>query len=218
MTFSELRSIALVIKNRVTALHEAVSPAFNEVDAWTLNSDDASLPTIAKVKAVVLAFEQIDKPSLLLYDEIRAVKTASDTAATLPDSLGITWEDILDKPSVALAGHPHVKADVSDFAHTHVKANILDFPANLGKAAYISWAGNATYPRQIALPFAIYGGILYATDGKHGMILPPSSYFAGGSGKVVGVITTDNSALTLTITANFNAAAIGYGVIIWGAS
>ena len=144
MTSSELRSIALVVKHRVTALREAVSPAFNEVEAWTLNSNDASLPTIAKVKAVLLAFEQIDKPSLLLYDEIRAVKTASDAAATLPDSLGITWEDILGKPSVALTGHLHVKADVTDF------------PTRFITIVHVGYVGNGETSRII--PFS--GGVL----------------------------------------------------------
>lgn len=80
MTNSELRSVAIMLRNRVTALQNAVTPVYTTVSGWTLNGADASLPTIAAVKAALTSYEAIEKSAMNLYDEIRNVKKSADDA------------------------------------------------------------------------------------------------------------------------------------------
>lgn len=147
MTNSELRTIALAVKSRFEEIHETVSPAASEVSTWILNADDSSLPTIGEVKAVLLAFEAFEKPSLLLYNEVRALKSLPDEAATLPDpdeghSHVVTWNDVVSKPLAfppaththeGLGGGASAWADITDkpetfppSAHGHYFEEMLD--------------------------------------------------------------------------------------------
>lgn len=218
MTTSELRSLALVIKRRVEEMREAISPAYNEVFSWALNADDSHLPTIAQVKAVIAAYEAFSKPSLMLYDEIRAVKASEDEATALPNSLGVTvgWADVQDKPDVSLSGHTHVKADITNFAHTHVKADITDFPLNLKAAAQVYWIGNGAANRVITLPFALLLADVFSSQGLVGRIVSTGSLYKSGSAIEAGAFSLLGVEMTIVNSA-YNASGVYFNLLLIGA-
>ena len=116
MTTSELRNLALLLRSRVSTMHGAIRNSYLETASWTLDGADAALPTLAQVKAVLAAYEAAEKPGLAQYDEIRAVKMSADDAATLPTdaSLSVAWTNVTGKPDVALVGHTHTAAEITD--------------------------------------------------------------------------------------------------------
>lgn len=153
MTKNELRNVALLMQGKLRELYAAIAPAYAEANGWQLNLSDAKLPTIAQVKAALLAYEAISKPPLSMFDELRELKSATDTAAPLPEGVvsSVAWGNVTDKPTTyPPATHGH--AELSPATHPHVKADISDFPATLpGRVEVVEWVGNGTANRAISL-------------------------------------------------------------------
>ena len=145
MTNQTLRRLALLLKDRVTTVHAAITPAFNEVSTWTLNASDAKLPSIGAAKAVLAAFDALTKPPLALYDELRELKREAADAVTLPDDLAVptvAWDHVTSKP----ATFP------SDWNTMANKPNISGGGGG-GSLPYMRmWQGNSDFSKRIDLP------------------------------------------------------------------
>ena len=126
MTTTELRTLALALKNRIADSYAALLPAYTEITGWTLNGADDALPTIAELKAVYNAFNAFEKPDYRLVEEVRALKLTTEEAVALVDQ-------------------------IAPFPHTHLVTDITNFPVTMPPAAHATaWTditgAPATYP------------------------------------------------------------------------
>ena len=111
MTTTELRTLALALKNRIADSYAALLPAYTEIAQWTLNGADDALPTIAALKAVYNAFNAFEKPDYRLVEEVRALKLTTEEAVALVDQ-------------------------IAPFPHTHLVTDITNFPVTMPPAAH----------------------------------------------------------------------------------
>lgn len=231
MTNSELRTIALAVKSRVVEIHNTIAPAAAEVETWVLNAIDSSLPTIGAVKAALLAYEAFEKPSLLLYDEVRALKALSDEATALPDpnaghSHVVTWNDVTSKPSTFPPDtHVHTVqwADVqgkqatyppSEHSHNIAWGEVTGKPTNLIKAAQVNWTGTGTASRDISIPFAMAWGEI-RSPGQAGINGRLSGGYLIQDGIATAAFTATASTLSLSL-ATLNTLNKYYNLILFG--
>ena len=218
MTNSELRAVALSLRQRMATMHDDILPAWNEITTWELDGDDLALPTIGAVKAVLTAFEDFSKPPLLLYEELRALRATTDEEATLPESFSfesVAWENVLEKPSTfAPSAHSHVKTDISDFpstmtpsAHSHAFSEITDkptaFPAKIELIAYI---GDGAASKVLALSgaFTPKAGVISNLNTANGLVCWNGVHFSNVSSS------------SLTIDNSMNNSGSNYRLILWG--
>ena len=78
-----VRSVALEIHEKITALYASVLPIYTETTAWTLNNLDSLLPTPFEVRVQLAAYRTLALESLKLtdYDALVMQAEVSDTLA-----------------------------------------------------------------------------------------------------------------------------------------
>lgn len=202
MTTTELRTIALAIKQRIETMQNDLAPALAAAQEWVLDDVDTALPSIASVKAVYQAFDAFDKPGINLYDEIRILKATTDAAAELPETSGVvTWEAITDKPET----FPPVE-------HTHA-------------AAAVAWNDVTNKPSAFACMLAT---VMYTGNGTAARTLSftgdfiaraASCFCAGDSNTYIIFISNDMTSIFNSVTisrSHLNLAGCQYQMILWG--
>lgn len=142
MTTSEIRTLALAIQQRMNAMSAELTPACTAAAGWVLNADDASLPTIAEVKAVYQAYDAFDKPAISLYSEIRTLKTTTDAAAELPTgAAAASWETLTGKPETYPADWNNIIYKPSTFPTSweEISGKPTSFGVSFPEGAIMLW-------------------------------------------------------------------------------
>ena len=168
MTKSELRNLALLLRSRVVEVFDAISPAYGEAAAWSLNLSDAALPTVEQVKAVFLAYEALKKPPLALYDELRDLRNAETTTPLPALSLSVAWEAVTGKPTTFTPSeHTHeAQADSTP------AGSMIMFGGAVAPTGWLFCDGAAVSRETYAALFAAIGVVWGAGDGSTTFNLP----------------------------------------------
>lgn len=71
INFNQLRSLAIVLQERVDTLYSAINAIRAITHPWVLNSGNEYLPAVAAVKQQAAAYKLLSVPQITLNDTIR---------------------------------------------------------------------------------------------------------------------------------------------------
>lgn len=74
INFNQIRSLAIVLQERINTIYSAVSAIRAITHPWVLNSGNEYLPTVAAVKQQIAAYKLLSVPQITISDTIREIE------------------------------------------------------------------------------------------------------------------------------------------------